>query len=64
MEKAIKNAIKIYSKAKINETIFYFDNMKKLCDFIDVYFRANKDHEYIEIALSNKKEYLSNVEGN
>jgi len=54
--------MKFYSKSKINNDICYFDDMKKLYSFIDLYFRANKNHEYIEIALSDKEEFNRNVE--
>ena len=54
--------MKYYTKVKINNDLFYFDDLKDLHDCMDLYFWANKNHKYIEIALSNKEEFKRNVE--
>lgn len=53
---------KYYTKAKIDNLDFYFDTYEKLHTFIDLFFKSNKNHECIAIALSNKEEFELNTE--
>lgn len=53
---------KYYTKTKIDNLYFYFDTYEKLQTFIDLFFKSNKNHECIAIAISNKEEFELNTE--
>ncbi len=57
-----KKEFKYYTKVRINETILYFDTFEKLYLFIDLFFKANKNNEFIETAQSCEGEFLLNTE--
>ena len=52
---------KYYTKAKIDNLDFYFDTYENLHTFIDLFFKTNKKHECLYIALSNKNEFELNT---
>lgn len=52
---------KYYTKAKIDNLDFYFDTYENLHTFIVLFFKSNKNHETICIALSNKSEFELNT---
>lgn len=49
----------------IHSKPFFFErreDYEKLHTFIDLYFKSNKKHENIAVALSNKEEFEINTE--
>ena len=51
-----------FTKVRIKgNTELYFDEYDKLHTFIDLFFHANKNIEYIEVAQSDVTEFVENV---
>lgn len=51
-----------FTKVRIKEnTELFFDSFEKLHTFTDLFFKANKNNEYFEIAASNVEEFKKNV---
>lgn len=53
--------LKFYTKVKLNNIVLYFDTFEKVSMFATLFFKANKNNEFIEFARSNEKEFSLNT---